>query len=164
MYKRQVANPFKKARRAGVKLRAAIDGVSGAGKTVTALRLAHCLKRAGLGKNIAVIDTENESSSLCAGDIYDGEPLEFESLNLKQFSPSMYKSSIEAAEDNGFDIVVIDSLSHAWVGESGALDLVDQKGGGFAGWKDVTKLQNLSLIHISEPTRPVCSSRMPSSA
>ena len=24
--------------------------------------------------------------------------------------------------------------------------------------------QNLSLIHISEPTRPVCSSRMPSSA
>ena len=25
-------------------------------------------------------------------------------------------------------------------------------------------LQSLSLIHISEPTRPVCSSRMPSSA
>ena len=26
------------------------------------------------------------------------------------------------------------------------------------------RVANLSLIHISEPTRPVCSSRMPSSA
>ena len=42
-------------------------------------------------------------------------------------------------------------------------------GGGPGAWDLITvrgmrALQDLSLIHISEPTRPVCSSRMPSSA
>ena len=39
----------------------------------------------------------------------------------------------------------------------------------FANWKETpvserARVMLLSLIHISEPTRPVCSSRMPSSA
>lgn len=136
-------NPFRKARRAGVKLRAAIDGPSGGGKSVSALRLAHCLKRAGLGTKIAVIDTENESADLYAGEVFgNDEPFEFDTMVLKQYSPSMYKACITAAEENGYDIVVIDSLSHAWIGEGGALDLVDQKGGNrFTAWKDITPMQ-----------------------
>ncbi len=52
---------FKKAVKAKQKLRLAIDGVSGSGKTYTALSVA-----SGLGGRIAVIDSEHGSSELYA--------------------------------------------------------------------------------------------------
>lgn len=43
----------------------------------------------------------------------------------------------------GYDVMVIDSWSHAWEGAGGVLDLVDKKkgsGNDFTAWKDVTPL------------------------
>lgn len=132
---------FTKAVRSRRKLKVALDGVSGAGKSFSALRLAYSLVQAGMGTRVAVIDTENESSSLYAGESPDGITWDFESMNLKQFGPDVYTGAIALAFKSGFDILVIDSLSHAWNAEGGALDLVDKKGGNkFAGWKDVTPL------------------------
>lgn len=132
---------FQKAVRSRRRLKAAIDGPSGAGKTYSTLRLAFSLVEAGLGSRVAVVDTENDSASLYAGEAPDGRPWEFDTLNLKEFGPDRFVSALEVAFKGGYDVVVVDSLSHAWVGDGGALDLVDKKGGNkFAAWKDVTPL------------------------
>lgn len=132
---------FTKAVRSQRKLRAAIDGPSGAGKTYSLLRLAFAMKSAGLCSRIALIDTENNSASLYAGESPDGEVWAFDTLNLKQFNPDQFTNAIKTAAKEGYDCVVVDSLSHAWVGVGGALDIVDQKGGNkFTAWKDVTPL------------------------
>ncbi len=132
---------FTKAVRSQRKLRAAIDGPSGGGKTFSTLRLAFAMKAAGLCSRIALIDTENNSASLYAGESPDGTPWEFDTLNLKQFNPDQFTNALKTAAKEGYDCAILDSLSHAWVGQGGALDLVDSKGGNkFTAWKDVTPL------------------------
>lgn len=133
---------FKPATRRKLKLRMAIDGPSGSGKTLTALRTA-----SGLGSKIAVIDTEHRSASKYLGDTYDDKPLQFDVCELTggQYSPSTYTAAIKAAGAAGYDVLVIDSLTHAWDGAGGALDIVDRKsagGGGnnFTAWRDVTPM------------------------
>lgn len=132
---------FTKAVRSRRKLRAAFDGPPGSGKTYTALRLAFSLVAADMAKRVAIIDTENESASLYAGEAPDGMLWEFDTLNLKKFGPDDFTHAINTAAKEGYDAIVVDSLSHAWVGEGGALDLVDSKGGNkFTAWKDVTPM------------------------
>jgi hypothetical protein len=129
---------FKAATRKKLKLRMAIDGPSGSGKTYTALRLAF-----GLGSKIAVIDTEHRSASKYLGESPDGVPWQFDCCELEggQYAPSTYTQIIKEAGRAGYDVLVIDSLSNAWEGAGGALDIVDRKGGNsFTAWKDVTPL------------------------
>ncbi|VTT96524.1 AAA ATPase OS=Herpetosiphon aurantiacus (strain ATCC 23779 / DSM 785) GN=Haur_1402 PE=4 SV=1 [Gemmataceae bacterium] len=136
---------FKKASRAATKLRAAFDGPSGSGKTYTALRLAFGLVAAGLAKRVAVIDTEHGSAAKYAGEAPDGVPWEFDTLELTTFGPLEYVAALEAAFQARYDAVVVDSLSHAWTGTGGALDIVDRKAGSgnkFTAWKDVTPMHN----------------------
>lgn len=148
-----VASVFKKADRRKKKLRLALDGPAGSGKTLTALRLAMVLARHEAEKagrpgqtRVAVIDTENGSASIYQGDVYDGFPIEFDVIELSEFSPTRYSEITREAARLGYDVLIIDSLSHAWSGKGGALELVDRaadkvKGNTFAGWKDITPLQ-----------------------
>jgi hypothetical protein len=134
---------FRKAVREQARARVAIDGPAGGGKSFTALRLAFAL-----GSKVAAIDTEFGSLSKYAGDSPDGEgPFDFAVLELKRFSPSDYIAAIRDAEQSRFDVLVIDSLSHAWVGEGGILDQADKSQGrnGFAKWADLTP-QHRKLI------------------
>lgn len=129
---------FKKAERKKAFLKIAITGVSGSGKTYSALQLAQ-----GLGDKIAMIDTENGSgelySNLCE---YDVAPMS------APFTPEKYIDYIHEAEQAGYNVLIIDSLSHAWAGEGGVLDFVDKKaattrsGNSFTAWKDATPKQN----------------------
>jgi hypothetical protein len=122
---------FKKATKTDAKLRMAITGPSGSGKTYSALSIA-----AHLGKRIAVIDTEHGSAAKYS-DIFD-----FDTLELDNFHPRHYIEALADAERAGYDVVIIDSLSHAWNGKGGALEIIDKRGGNsFAAWKDVTPLQ-----------------------
>lgn len=128
---------FQRATKRRAKARVALDGPSGAGKTFSALIAATVLAQGG---HIAVIDTERGSASLYA------DKFEFDVLELSTFDPRKYIEAIEAAESAGYSVIVIDSLSHAWEGEGGALDQVDKatkrlQGNSFAAWKDVTPLQ-----------------------
>lgn len=135
---------FQQARRANRRLRVAFDGPSGSGKSYTSLRLAFAMKAAGLCQKICGIDTENNSLQLYEGESPDGEPWKFEVANLTQFSPKQYVYVLNEAVKAGFDCIVIDSLSHAWVGEGGALDQVDKKKSGsnaFTAWADITPQQ-----------------------
>src|SRR5579885_2212676 len=130
---------FKKATKFESKLRMAISGPAGAGKTMTALILATDL--AGEG-GVAVIDTEHGSASKYA-DLY-----EFDVLELDSFHPQRYIDAIHEAEAAGYAVLVIDSLSHAWSGAGGLLEEKDkiarQKYGGnsFSAWNDASALQN----------------------
>lgn len=131
-----MAVQFKKATRKGQKLRMAIYGPSGSGKTYTALMLA-----SRLGKRVAVMDSEHGSASLYA------DQFDFDAFEPESFSPKVYIETIRAAADAGYDVLVIDSLSHAWMGKGGALEMVDNAssrsgGNSFAAWKDVTPVQN----------------------
>lgn len=108
-------------------------GVSGSGKTFSALSIA-----TALGQKVAVIDTESGSASKYS-DFFD-----FDVCELKPpYSARAYIEALEAAEEAGYDVVIIDSLSHAWVGEGGALEQVDSaskrfKGNSYMAWGDVT--------------------------
>jgi hypothetical protein len=129
---------FKKATKKAAKARIALMGPSGSGKTVTALRMA-----AGMGKRVAVIDTEHASASKYAGEFGD-----FDALELESFSPETYVEAIRLAEKAGYDVVIIDSLSHAWSGKDGALEQVDKaakkssSGNSYTAWRDVTPQHN----------------------
>jgi hypothetical protein len=130
---------FQRAVRHKLKGRIAIDGPSGAGKTFTALRLAYVL-----GKRIAVINTESGAIQKYLGLAPDGVPWEFDLCELHSYSPSAYTELILEAGKESYDVIVIDSLSHAWEGEGGALEMVDnaKSRNKFAGWKDVTPMHN----------------------
>lgn len=134
---------FKKATKAKAKLKLAIIGPSGSGKTYTALNIAKYL-----GGKTAVIDTEHGSASKYA-DVF-----EFDTLELETFSPETYIEALNAAIKAGYENVIIDSLSHAWMGKDGALELVDrakkrsQSQNSFTAWADVTPLQNRMIDAI----------------
>jgi hypothetical protein len=121
------ASPFRKAEKRAVKLRAAIDGPTGAGKTISALKIARGL--VGPKGSIAVIDTEHGTAEKFYARITD-----FDTVELTKYQPTDYVKMIEAA--SAYDCLIIDSLSHAW--SEGVLPMVDAKGGRFDAWKDVT--------------------------
>lgn len=129
---------FQPAVRKQAKIRLAITGPSGSGKTYSALLIA-----SGIGDKIAVIDTENCSASLYAGHNKDIKP--FAVLELEPpYTINKYLQAIKAAEEEGFDVLIIDSITHAWAGEGGLLDkktALDSRGGAnqFTNWKPITK-------------------------
>lgn len=127
---------FRPAKRSSAKLRLALCGPSGSGKTYSALRIAK-----GLGGRIALIDTERGSgelyADLCAYDVAQLSP---------PYTPARYIEALHAAEKAGYDIVIIDSLSHAWSGPGGVLEMQDQAAkalkNSFAAWREVTPEHN----------------------
>lgn len=143
---------FTEATRENALLRMAITGVTGGGKTYTAIGLATYLlggteRDPSMKKRIAVIDSERGSAALYA----KGRPWHFSHLRLERFEPETYVRAIKAAEEQGFDVIVIDSLSHEWAGTGGALEQVDKsaKGGNtFVAWGGVTKRHNAVIDAI----------------
>lgn len=127
---------FKKAVKEEAKLRLAIAGPSGSGKTYTALAVG-----TALGK-VALVDTEHGSASKYA-DIFDFDVAEMHA----PFHPDKYAKAIEAATAAGYDVVILDSLSHAWNGPGGVLEIVEQaskkyRGNSYAGWQEGTPVHN----------------------
>lgn len=129
--------PFQRATKKQAKLRMALIGPSGSGKTYSALAIA-----SHLGRRVALIDTERGSASKYA------DEFEFDVLELDSFHPQRYIDGIREAEQAGYDVLIIDSLSHAWAGKDGALELVDraakrsQSNNTFGAWREVTPLHN----------------------
>lgn len=134
---------FSKASKKKSKLRMALVGPSGSGKTYTALAIA-----THLGQRVAVIDTERGSASKYA-DLFA-----FDVLDLETFAPQQYVDALHAAASAGYDVVVVDSLSHAWIGQGGALEQVDniarrsQSKNSFGAWREVTPQHNAMVDAI----------------
>lgn len=137
---------FQTASRKQSRLRMALDGPSGSGKTYTALRFATTLANGG---RIAVIDTERGSASKYVGENPDGIPWAFDVVELTTFSPEKYTELINLAAKSGYAVLVIDSLSHAWEGVGGALEIKDRQGGNsWAAWRTVTPIHNRMIDSI----------------
>jgi hypothetical protein len=135
---------FHKALKTDARLRLALMGPSGAGKTLTSLHLAQDLDAGP----IALIDTERGSASKYA------DQFDFDVLELDSFHPEHYIDAIHSANEGDYGVLIIDSLSHAWAGKGGALELVDEaarkmkSSNTFAAWRDVTPLHNRLLDAI----------------
>jgi hypothetical protein len=131
---------FQKAQRKQAKLRLALAGPSGSGKTYSALLIAQGLAPDG---RIALIDTERGS-----GELYS-HIADYDAATLAPpFTPERYIRLIKEAEQSGYAVLIIDSLSHAWTGEGGVLDMHDKatlasrSGNSFLSWREVTPHHN----------------------
>lgn len=123
---------FKKATKKQSKLRLALFGVSGGGKTYSALRLA-----TGLGGKIAVIDTEHGSASKYS------DRFDFDVCNIEKASISNILMCMREAQD--YDVLIIDSLTHAWnelLQEVDKIAKAKYGGNNWSGWSDGNKKQN----------------------
>jgi len=130
---KEKAMGFKKATKAQAKLRAAVFGPSGAGKTFTSLRVAR-----GLGGKIAVIDTERGSASKYS------DRFDFDVLELEDQSVEGYCEAIKMAKEGGYNVLIIDSLSHAWqtlLEEVEKLAKAKYRGNTWSAWSEGTPLQ-----------------------
>lgn len=123
---------YTRASRKQSKIRLLLSGPSGSGKTYSALQIAF-----GLGKRIAVIDTERGSAEL-----YSDVGEYYVQCLRSPFLTENYEQAIHDAENEGFDVIIIDSLTHAWSGEGGLLDQHDAVtgfgGNSWAAWKPIT--------------------------
>jgi len=108
-----LASLIHRATKKKLKAVVAIQGFAGSGKTWSALVLA-----SGLGEKTLLIDTEHRSAEMYADHFtFDHLPLD------PPYSPMRYIEAIRAGEKLGYDVIVIDSLSHAWMGSGGVLDI-----------------------------------------
>lgn len=122
------------------KLRMALHGPSNSGKTWTALTVARAL--AGKDGKVAVIDTERGSAAKYA------DRFRFDHLVLDTHHPERYMEAVVAAAEAGYDVLVIDSMSHEYSGGvDSLLELVDRfteqgtSGNSFtSGWGKATPL------------------------
>lgn len=160
---------FEPVAREKAKLRMAVQGVSGGGKTLGALYIAYGMT--GDWGKIALIDTEHERAREYANRSDLPTPTgTFLYAHLDPpYSVDKYIQYVkEGAAAVGPDgVVIVDSLSHAWSGEGGVLEYKDQiaaSGRGqnsYTAWNAAGKLQN-SLVDsiLSVPCHTICTLRV----
>jgi hypothetical protein len=136
---------IERAQKKKQKLKIALAGASGSGKTFSALKLAF-----SMCQKVCVIDTERGSASL-----YSDKFPEYDILELDApYSPDRYIEAIKAAEENGYDCIIIDSLSHEWNGQGGCLDMVENvtrssySKNSYTAWATVTPKHQKLIQHI----------------
>lgn len=130
----------------------ALQGPSGAGKTMSALFLAY-----GITNNwnkVAVIDTENSSADLYA---HLGP---YQVLNLQPpYAPEKYIEAISVCEGSKVEVIIIDSISHCW---DFLLEYhASLQGNSFTNWAKVTPRQKAFLDKILQsPCHIICTLRV----
>lgn len=128
---------FRRAERRKAKLRLAITGPAGSGKTYGALLIAF-----GIGGRIALLDTENGS-----GDLYSSLGVYDICTMSAPFTVQKYIEVIRDAENSGYDTLIIDSISAEWAGTGGLLNLHTQmtsssRTNSFSAWGQITPRHN----------------------
>ena len=115
------------------KIKMALQGSSGSGKTYSSLLLAKGLTSGDFSK-VAIIDTENGSADLYA---HLGQ---YNVLTLKPpYTPENYIKAIEVCERANMEVIIIDSISQCW---DELLDFHSKlTGNSFTNWAKVTPRQ-----------------------
>lgn len=109
---------FEKAKREKIWTKILLGGASGSGKTFSALRLATGLAKNMNGK-VCAMDTENGRIKYYApkdeNNIDTTKEFLFDVAELREpYEPEQYIKIIDAAVDAGYDVLIIDSISHEW--------------------------------------------------
>jgi hypothetical protein len=121
---------IEEAEREGARLVVGLGGISGAGKTFTALHLAWGIANYD-SKKVGFICTENRRGRLYADSLRDEHGVIHKFLIgdlTPPFSPQRYSEAIQAFVDAGVEVLVIDSVSHEWEGIGGCEDIANAPG------------------------------------
>jgi len=123
---------FQTASRKKAKIKLGLSAVSGGGKTYSALLIAFGIT--GDWTKIGVIDTENKSAELYSHlGAYNVLPLD------APYSPERYIEAIKAGEKAGFEVIIIDSITHEWDGKGGIIEISNSmSGNSFTNWAKLT--------------------------
>jgi len=145
-----MAAVFHPATKQNTRLRCAIFGPSGSGKTFSALRIA-----AGIGGRVALIDTER-----CTARKY-ADRFRFDVCELTDRRIEGYMQALAAAR--GYQVLIIDSLSHAWqelLTEVDKLASAKFRNNSFAAWSQATPKQREFIDAIlSHPSHVIATIR-----
>jgi len=142
---------LRKSNRTRTKIRMAVAGPSGSGKSYSSLLIAKGIS--SRWEDIAVLDTEHGSADLYA---HLGS---YNVLTLEgPMSPEKYIKAIELCEKEGIKVLIIDSLSHCW---EYLLDVhSNMVGNSFTNWGKITPRQNALIQKIlSSPMHIICTMR-----
>jgi hypothetical protein len=112
------------ASREGAKTVTAFAGVSGSGKTFSAILYAYGLAKRNAAK-VGFLDTENRRGRLYA-DILPGKAQFLIADMAAPFSPARYSEAIKQFEAAGVEVLVIDSVTHEWEGIGGCDDIANE--------------------------------------
>ena len=130
---------LRKSERSKAKIKMALQGSSGSGKTMSALLIAKGLTNSNLSK-VAVICSENGSADLYA---HVGN---YNIIKLKSFSPNDYVEAISICESAGMEVVIIDSTSHCW---NYLLDYhASLPGNSFTNWQKINPMEKKFIDKI----------------
>ncbi len=90
-----------------------------------------------------------------SGSMEEGKPNipQYDTVQIEPpFKPEVYIEFLQLAQARGYEVAVIDSLSHAWVGQGGLLDthgkLTDRGQNSFTAWRTVTPKHNALIEAI----------------
>lgn len=140
----------KKALREKIFVKVALMAPSGGGKTYSALRLATGMaeeieKKQNKEVKILLANTEQKRGYYYANEFnYDIVDIE------APHNPEKYVELIEFAEEEGYDILILDSSSHEWEGKGGCLELQQQAGGTYQAWGKITPRHNKFIEAIAD--------------
>ena len=130
---------LRQSTRKQAKIKLALQGCAGSGKTYSALLLAYGMTSDW--SKIAVIDSENGSADLYA---HLGT---YNVVSLGgDYSPENYIEAITLCENAGMEVIIVDSISQCW---DYLLDFhANLQGNSFANWAKVTPRQNAFIQRI----------------
>jgi hypothetical protein len=121
---------IEEAEREGARLVVGLGGISGGGKTFSALQLGWGMANFD-SKKLGFICTENRRGRLYANALQDADGVIHKFLIgdlTPPFSPQRYSEAIQAFVDAGVEVLVIDSVSHEWEGIGGCEDIANAPG------------------------------------
>lgn len=160
---------IERAERRQARLRLALAGSSGGGKTTSALLVARGIVETMLEQGllsgtvegkIGVIDTERKSAQLYS------HLVQFDTIPLAPpYSPERYIGALHALERVGCAVIILDQISHAWAGDGGVLSLLSKfkanaNGNEFSAWQDATPVQDQFVDAILQsPAHIICTLR-----
>ena len=156
-----MANPifqFNTAKRQKAKASIVIEGLSGSGKSGLALLIGEAL--ASDPSKVYAVDTENKSLNLYDG-IRSSSGTDFGGFQVFDFTPeigfkpSNYLAAREAAVSAGAEVLIQDSISHAWAYKGGVLDMVSElkqsnqryQRDSYAAWGDEAVVKEKNMLN-----------------
>jgi len=125
-----------------IALKIGLFGQPGSGKTYSAIRMAKGM--VDDVTKIALLNTEDTITS-----IYKKRLGEFYLQNFAPpYSPERYVAAFDYLVKQGFELIIVDSISHEWSGSGGCLEIQAKLGGRFVDWAKVSPMHNAFIDAI----------------